>query len=206
MNSNFFLKHGRFKLPISCLVLFSIFYAPLQTQEISTSKNIYIGNFQSHESDSNTNIEKEILSRLTKKIQSSGFTPITATKANTNERIEEAKKANARFLLEGYYNKKSPDSNLNLYVQVYDPESGKLIDAYSITDEIFQSEGLQLDKEELKESDASIIEKLANKTAIILRSNPNKKRNASNLEQYASSSRLSEKLKPFLQTNLHQHR
>jgi outer membrane receptor protein involved in Fe transport len=192
------------KLILAFCIVFSLSYNSVilyAQQEISTSKNIYIGNFQSHESDSNTNIEKEILSRLTKKIQSSGFTPITATKANTNERIEEAKKANARFLLEGYYNKKSPDSNLNLYVQVYDPESGKLIDAYSITDEIFQSEGLQLDKEELKESDASIIEKLANKTAIILRSNPNKKRNASNLEQYASSSRLSEKLKPFLQTN-----
>ncbi|MBK9499103.1 MAG: hypothetical protein IPO06_06950 [Leptospiraceae bacterium] len=33
-----------------------------------------------------------------------------------------------------------------------------MIDAYSITDEIYQSEGLQLDKEELKESDQSIVE------------------------------------------------
>lgn len=51
-----------------------------------------------------------------------------------------------------------------------------MIDAYSITDEIYQSEGLQLDKEELKESDQSIVEKLANKTSLILRSNPNKKK------------------------------
>ena len=173
----------------------------LHAQQVTQSKTVYIGNFQPHESDRNSNIEKEIQSTLNKKIQGSGLNPVDSTKSTTSERLTEAKQANARFLLEGFYNKKNSDSNLNLYIQVYDPESGQMIDAYSITDEVFQSEGLQLDKEELKETDQSIIEKLANKTSLILRSNPNKKRNPGNLEQYASSSRLSEKLKPYLQTS-----
>jgi outer membrane receptor protein involved in Fe transport len=199
--SLFFLVASKLKIAILFIAIYFTSNIQLFSQNSTTSKNIYIGNFQPHESDPKQSIEKEILTRLSKKIQGSGFNPIITTKNTTSERLEEAKKANARFLLEGYYNKKNSDSNLNLYIQVYDPESGKLIDAYSITDEIFQSEGLQLDKEELKESDESIIEKLANKTMISLRSNPNKKRNSSNIEQYASSSRLSEKLKPFLRTN-----
>ncbi|MBK6605356.1 MAG: TonB-dependent receptor [Leptospiraceae bacterium] len=192
---------GKLRLALYLLGLIFFNSIVLHAQQVTPSKTVYIGNFQPHESDRNSNIEKEIQSTLNKKIQGSGLNPVDSTKSTTSERLTEAKQANARFLLEGFYNKKNSDSNLNLYIQVYDPESGQMIDAYSITDEIYQSEGLQLDKEELKESDQSIVEKLANKTSLILRSNPNKKKNPSNLEQYASSSRLSEKLKPYLQTN-----
>jgi len=192
---------GKLRLALYLFGLISFNSIVLHAQQVTPSKTVYIGSFQPHESDRNSNIEKEIQSTLNKKIQGSGLNPVDSTKSTTSERLTEAKQANARFLLEGFYNKKNSDSNLNLYIQVYDPESGQMIDAYSITDEVFQSEGLQLDKEELKESDQSIIEKLANKTSLILRSNPNKKKNPSNLEQYASSSRLSEKLKPYLQTN-----
>lgn len=190
---------------LSSLNLFLVFLysapAIAQTNSSKQSKIIYIGKFQANEAEPNSNIEKEIEKILSEKLRNSGYSPIFSKEIDTKSRLKEANEANARFLLEGYYSKRNADSNLNLYIQIFDPEKEKLIDAYSITDEIFQSEGIELDKEELKESNQSIIEKLANKTAISIRSNPNKKENRTNIEQYISSSKFSEKLKPYMESN-----
>ena len=185
---------------VGVVLFFTISQIQLYSQEV-VSKLVLIGKFQPQDSESSQNLENEIQSILLKKVQSSGFTALPSKGLSVSERISEAKQANARFLLEGFYNKKNPESNLNLYIQVYNPDTGQILDAYSITDEIFQSEGIELDKEELKENDKSIIEKLANKTVLILRSNPNKKENHSNIEQYVTSSKLSEKLKPYIKSN-----
>ncbi|HNE11686.1 MAG TPA: hypothetical protein PKV36_25850, partial [Leptospiraceae bacterium] len=158
-----------------------LFLLPVSAQETTQTNKVIIGKIQPYESETNQNLEKEIQSTLASKLQESKFLISNSTESTLPSRLKEAKMANARYLLEGFYNKKSNDSNLNLYIQIYDPQTERMIDAYSITDEVFQSEGLQLDKEELKENDKSIIEKLSKKTVIILRSNPNKKENSSNI-------------------------
>ncbi len=178
-----------------------LFLLPVSAQETTQTNKVIIGKIQPYESETNQNLEKEIQSTLASKLQESKFLISNSTESTLPSRLKEAKMANARYLLEGFYNKKSNDSNLNLYIQIYDPQTERMIDAYSITDEVFQSEGLQLDKEELKENDKSIIEKLSKKTVIILRSNPNKKENSSNIEQYLASSKLFNTLQPYIKSN-----
>ena len=165
-----------------------------------SQENIILSSFQPFESEKNPETEKEIHSILSEKIRNSGFTVQSPEGISLSERLAAAKQSKAYLLIEGFYSKKNPDSNLNLYIQLYNPETGKIIDAYSVTDEVFQSEGLNLDKEELRETDRTVISKLAAKTSFVLRSNPGRKENISNIEQYVNSSRLSEKLKPFMQT------
>lgn len=122
---------GKLRLVLYLFGLISFNSIVLHAQQVTPSKTVYIGSFQPHESERNSNIEKDIQLTLSKKIQGSGLNPVDSTKSTTSERLTEAKQANARFLLEGFYNKKNSDSNLNLYIQVYDPESGQMIDAYS---------------------------------------------------------------------------
>ena len=126
---------------VGVVLFFTISQIQLYSQEV-VSKLVLIGKFQPQDSESSQNLENEIQSILLKKVQSSGFTALQSKGLSVSERISEAKQANARFLLEGFYNKKNPESNLNLYIQVYNPDTGQILDAYSITDEIFQSEGI----------------------------------------------------------------
>ncbi|MBK8398795.1 MAG: TonB-dependent receptor [Leptospiraceae bacterium] len=171
----------------------------LIAQDKETVSNlIHISKFNPIESDKNLNTETEIEKILTKKTLESGFVTESGKGDTLQVRLKNAKQANARLLLEGFYNKRNSEANLNLYIQIYDPITEKIIDAYNITDEIFQSEGLKLDQEELKEADNTIIEKLAKKTILIIRSNPNKKESKTNIEQYLSSTKLAPTLNSFL--------
>ncbi|MCB1178707.1 MAG: TonB-dependent receptor, partial [Leptospiraceae bacterium] len=104
---------------------------------------------------------------------------------------------NARFLVEGHYFRNSNLSNLNLYLQIYDPDTKTLVDAFSINDDIYQLEDLELDKKELKEDDGARINKFLDKSIIHIISNPNKKENRENIELYALNTPIAERVIPF---------
>ena len=150
---------------------------------------------------SNPSIEKLLQEKITVELQNSGFTVNNLSSKNIDTNLELAAKTENSFYINLAYTKESNDSNVNIYVQVYDPTKKQIIDAYSITDEIFQTEGLQLDKNELKESDLSRITKIAKRIPVILRSNPNKKENRSNIDYYLTNKELTQKLKKYLSSD-----
>ncbi|MDX1959584.1 MAG: TonB-dependent receptor [Leptospiraceae bacterium] len=190
--SNFFRI---FFLTLTFSFSFSIF-----AQLTPNSRKVLISNFQSMDGKQNSATEKIIQEKMQKKLAESGYEVSQSTGNTIASRLNFAKENNVKFLLEGYYEKKSPESNLNLFVQVYDPNTGKIIDAYSVTDDIYESEGLKLDPKEILEPDESRAEKLSNKISLILRSNPNKKENRSNIESYILP-RLVDKTKTYLPSN-----
>ena len=87
----------------------------------------------------------------------SGMKHEKAQGSTLKERLDYAKRN------EGYY-RKSEDGTLNIYGQIYDPQSGRLIDAFNRTYDFPELGALKLDRKEMGSSDQKIIEEFSQKT------------------------------------------
>ncbi|MCB1192021.1 MAG: TonB-dependent receptor [Leptospiraceae bacterium] len=159
------------------------------------NKKVLISQFRPHGSQSDNGVSEKIQNKLINGFSGIGYDTHKSNATNFSEGMSDAKNASAGYFVDGYYKRSAKNNNLNIYVQVYNPETGNLIDAYNVTDYDTQVEGVQLelDKEELKESDEERINKLNQKLENLLRSNPNKKENWTNIDEYAILSGLDSK-------------
>lgn len=173
----------------------------LNSEEKNLSHKISLSEFKNHDSESNPAIEKEIMESLENKLRGTGYSSIHTKGNSLDERIASAKTTGSLFHIEGFYDFHGVGGNLNVYMQVYDPDTGSIIDAYTVNDEIYQLDGIKLDSQELKKTNQERIEKISDRTLHLIRSNPNKRENRENLEQYGLSSRIGYKIKDKIGSN-----
>jgi iron complex outermembrane receptor protein len=184
------------KLTITLMFLFlvskSIF--PQDTKTEATSKLVNISEFIPLNSNySNPKLEQQIFENLVSEFSSKKLTGVRGSGSSLSNRISQARDNNALFLIEGFYEKQNDSSILNIYAQVYDPTSGNVIDAFNITDEIFQSKELNISAADLSEPDAQRIQKFSKKLVQLLRANTRRKENRENIEQYILNSKINTK-------------
>ncbi|MCC6274659.1 MAG: TonB-dependent receptor, partial [Leptospiraceae bacterium] len=84
--------------------------------------------------------------------------------------------------------KKNENGNLNLYGQIYNPDTGYLIDAINLTDEIAGVEDLIMAKDEMKSSSEKTIRDFSRKLFLRVKSNPKKIERRENIEEYVLNS------------------
>ncbi|MCB1178323.1 MAG: TonB-dependent receptor, partial [Leptospiraceae bacterium] len=166
-----------------------------------TSNIILISDFSTKDTGQDTNISARITDELTKSLKDRKMIVQKAKSNNLDKRLNEAKSQGARFLVEGNYYRDPNLTNLNLYLQIYDPETRLLVDAFSINDDIYKLEDLKLDRAELKANDEERIKNFAEKSAIHIVSNPQKKEKRENLEQYALKTPEGEKFRPYTRSD-----
>lgn len=99
--------------------------------------------------------------------------------------LEEGRIKKAKFLVRGYYKK---DKNLSIYSQILNIDTGKIIDAINVSDEIQGLENLALPEEEMNEKDSNRISDFSRKLIIRLRSNPERNENRGNVDEYILNS------------------
>jgi len=165
-----------------------------QTKEGSLSKVVVLGDFNPYKSEKNPAIENQIKESMKSNLESNKF-QVTVASGSLQDNMNYAKQKDAAFLIEGFYTSGTETKNLSVFIQIYNPNTGYMIDAISIVDELDIVDGVQLDAKELKEKDETIIQKIANKTSNSIRSNNNRKENRENINQNAIANGITEKNK-----------
>ena len=134
-------------------------------------------------------------------LQKSNLQISQATASSLDTRLSEAKDRNFSYLVEGFYKKNQSSGNLNLYLQIYDPSTGYIIDAYNVTDELIDQENLVLDPIEVKEEDDKRIDRLVKKLETMVTLNKKKKENRENINDYIVNSSISQNRNFRIQTD-----
>ena len=120
-------------------LIFAILVIFCQNEIVAEKKHkgkIFIGNFSSYKSQSIPEMQSKIYSEFERFFLKKG---IQIEKLGDYESIEsefQKVKGQDAVIIAGYY-KKIKDQNLSVYGQVYNPDSGYLIDALNITFELF---------------------------------------------------------------------
>jgi iron complex outermembrane receptor protein len=185
---------------IAFIQIFLVEYSPFSAQELKKSNLILVAEFSPTEGEANLSMGQELQSEFLRKISNSGFQAQKSTRATLSSRLEEARSLNALYLVEGNYERSSLTSNLNLYLQIFDPDSGQLVDAYSLNDDVYSIEGLKLDPNELKEDDKIRIQKFSTKGTLNIKTNPTKKERRDNIDQYIAGTKFGSKFKPYIRS------
>ena len=147
----------------------------------SPKSRVYIGNFQPYKSSADNALAEKISDEVIKNFKSKG---IEAKKFGQYSSVPEAlakiKTEEGAIFLSGYY-KKNKDENLEIFAQVYNPESGFVIDALNVTEEVSGLTGIKLPDEETKETDNLVISKFATKIVILMKINSARKERSENI-------------------------
>ena len=102
----------------------------------SKDRLIFLSTFDPFESDKNQQIETSIVESLRSVLEEKKFKVVIVSGNTWERKLAEAKDKGGFLYVDGFYTKKSRDSNLNIYIQIYNPETGFVIDAINLTDEI----------------------------------------------------------------------
>ncbi|MEQ8351821.1 MAG: TonB-dependent receptor plug domain-containing protein [Leptospiraceae bacterium] len=155
--------------------------------EVSPDKTVLIGPFSPYGNGKNLQLQTDLRTKIRLGLEKDGYTVIFARTRTLEGAMAEACQSNAAFLVSGYY--RTGKINLELFGQIYDPDTGYVIDAVNVTDNLERLddleglEGLKLDESELSESVEERMEELSRKIAIRIRSNPQKKERRFNIDE-----------------------
>jgi len=174
--------------------IFFIINFLLLAQETNEKRTLVaIVDFSALEETDNPNYRQLIKEKLKKRLQEKNYEIIELSEKNLQQNLQKSRTLKAHVLVTGFYKKKDNQSNLIIYGQVYDPETGFVIDAYNSIDYLEQLKELNLDKGELLEADEERVEKFTKKFISKIQANPDKKTNSNEIETYITSFGLDKK-------------
>ncbi|MCB1303778.1 MAG: TonB-dependent receptor [Leptospiraceae bacterium] len=150
-----------------------------------SAKTIMLARFQPYQSGSAPEIDAAVRQAMQRFLEAAGYRVVRSGSLTLQGAIEDARGSGADFVLSGYYRR--GQINLELFGQIYDPETGRVIDAINVSDNLdrLELEGVgrvEIDRSELKEPDSDRIEEFARKMAIRVRSNPHKQERRFNID------------------------
>ena len=189
-------------------------YAPLAfidpVESSPGSGVVMIAEFRAYQSEPQAEIQAQILTQLKQSFADADFTVLVTQRADLQGQLADARAAGAQFLITGAYRpargtspeNRTPAStrqqiaNLQLFGEIYNPETGYLIDAHSLTDLFEQGlldsadvDTIQLDPTEIREADDVRIKKFADRLARNVRANPQARERRENVDEYTQGTR-----------------
>jgi outer membrane receptor protein involved in Fe transport len=186
-----FRKKNVLNLMLFAILMLSFTSKVILGQALSSEKKISLSKFSEFKSNSNLPLQNKIFAQLKTKLSTSGFLVKEGIGQDLNARLNSAKKDGASFHIEGFF-KRDANDNLSIYIQIYNPETGFVIDAVNQSYDYSELEGITLNKEEMKVSDDSVLASVEKKLDTRLRTNPNRKERRENIDESILSTPLAE--------------
>ena len=171
---------------IAIFIFLSVTIFPQETQ--NKSKTIYLTHFNPYKSQKSDAIANKIFLNLEESFKANGF-DIKESKSDLKTTLAIAKGNGAKFVVDGYY-KLYESEGVNIYSQIYNPDTGYMIDALNVTDELSGIEGVTLDPNETKKTADSSIDELKKKIAIRVRTNTKRTERRENINDAITSTTL----------------
>ncbi len=173
---------------VACTVLFAIIpcLSHLDAEQ-PAGRTVLIGPFNSYKSETDLQLQTDIRSAIEAKLSENGYRVIFARTRTPEAALQEARESDADFVVSGFYRKGT--INLEIFGQIYDPGTGYVIDAVNVSDNLERLQdveglgNLQLDRDELAESNQERISEFSRKVSIRIRSNPGKQERRFNIDE-----------------------
>ncbi len=124
--------------------------------------------FEPFESAKNPELEKQIKTQIKKELQNFAIEEIDQT---GQPALQESKKRGAKLHVGGYY-KKTPNSPLEIYIQIYSVDREVVIDAVSSGTSFELDSKIKFDEKELQKLDEDRIQETTRKLATQIKLNP----------------------------------
>ncbi|HNM04857.1 MAG TPA: TonB-dependent receptor plug domain-containing protein [Leptospiraceae bacterium] len=152
-----------------------------QDQKSVQQKLLVINSYLPHRSGKQDSVAGEIQSSLKKELEQHGYEVAVISEPRASG-LQTARQMNAAFYAEGYF-RSSSNGNLSIFTQIYNPDTGNIIDAVSVSDEAEAVDGLKLDENENKIPKEKTISEHTKKTSIRLRTNSKRSERRENIEE-----------------------
>ncbi len=157
-----------------CLCLFSS-NLELASEEQNPKNRINLGFFLPYNSGKDNELEKNLSEKLKLELESKSFS-VNFSRNLRNINLKNAKENEDEFYIEGYYKKNPNTKTITLYAQIYNPETGNIIDAVFESNNI--NDKLGFESEEIKDrkiiSEEKTISNFINRIIISIQSNPSR--------------------------------
>lgn len=174
------------------VILFLLLSSTLYSNP-NSGKKAYILSFLPFQSKTNLAIAEKTRAKVKTEFIKQGFEVLVLSEKESLADALELAKSEDTIIISGYY-KKDPNSQLNLYGQIYSSKSGYVIDAISITNLLSEWKGLNLPKEEFSEDDDTIIDKFVNRLLFRIKLNPKLKVYSENINDHLVQTELGKEL------------
>ncbi|MBK8394843.1 MAG: TonB-dependent receptor [Leptospiraceae bacterium] len=169
--------------------IFAIFTYSIFSQETHiNSKIIYLNHFSPYKSQKSDAIEKKIFKKLEEGFLTNGF-EVKESNTNLKSILINAKQGGGKFVIDGYY-KSTENGGINIYSQIYNPDTGYMIDALNVTDELSGIEGITLDPNESRKTNDASIEEFSKKINIRIRTNHKRTERRENINEAITTTPL----------------
>lgn len=172
------------------IFLFSILFSIVPVSESLSAETIIIGGFQSRATNE-PQIESSIRSALRQEMEGAGLSVKMLGDMRPSTISAESLEGSHLFV-SGYYSR-SVNGVLNVYVQIYHPESGEVIDAFNrvdVAERVDEYADIDLPADEIKVPDAEVIDTVARRVAIQVRVNASRRVKRENLDRYIRTNDL----------------
>jgi outer membrane receptor for ferrienterochelin and colicins len=163
--------------------LCQVFVVNVFSQEVEQKRLVVLGPITPHKTLQNKKVEEQSFYLLDNALKEKSYAIQDHRNKSLEESMSHAKSVQAGYVVAGYYSKKSDSHNLEIYLQIYDAKTGSLIDMVSVSQNMKELEGIELDREELKETDEEVISQAVQKSVIKILSNPEKKERRETIDQ-----------------------
>lgn len=163
---------------------------PIGVFSQSRKKLIVMGEFQPF-NKTEKNISSSIQTELLKFLSKDNFEIQVIAHNSIESNIALAKKMNAVLYISGYYTR-SKYGNLEIYSQMYNVNTAKMVDAYSVSDEALQVEGLNINDADLKQDDSEILNRFTKRLSLKIQINPDAQEKTQEIIEHLSTTKISE--------------
>ncbi|MCB1142122.1 MAG: TonB-dependent receptor [Leptospiraceae bacterium] len=150
------------------LIIFSIEIFP----EANTKK-VLLGSFRSLESRESKEIEELLNTELESILSKNGFS-VQSNPGTLSQNLNFSKSNQFHYYIEGYYKRKPEEKNLSLYIQIYNPKEGTMIDALRNSNDLVETLGEEYSDigKKFHEPESEVIEEISKMTLFSIVSNP----------------------------------
>ncbi len=168
---------------IVLILLVNIFSVKIYPNPESQTKTVLIGPFKVFKSTKEPNIEEKIQNSIKDELIKKNYQIEVTDSIDREKNLKQAQKNGYWNYVEGYY-QRNENGNLEIFIQIYNPETGNLMDVISISDRFSEIEDIKLDPNEIKRPDEIAIKDATQKAVIRIRSNVNRKTNFENISNF----------------------
>ncbi|HNJ34376.1 MAG TPA: TonB-dependent receptor plug domain-containing protein, partial [Leptospiraceae bacterium] len=153
---------------------------------------VVVVEFQPFDCPPNPGLARDLRTAVSGKLTGSGVVVEEAPSAVLNDALAQARQRKAAFVIHGYYNVSG--GSVNIYGQIYNPETGVVIDALNAVDESRQIEGLVLPEDETRTPTPRRIEDFSIRLANRILSNPRRTERRDSINEAILSQRIGKEI------------
>ncbi|NCN08268.1 MAG: TonB-dependent receptor [Leptospira sp.] len=170
-------------LRIICISIISLILNFSLSAE-SNQQKVTISKFKILKGDISKEFDEKFYNSIISKLNKNKFDVNLIQDSTIENALRVSKENQSNYLISGYI---SSAQSLEVYAQIYDPDTSIIIDAFNISDTIEGIESLDLNLNDIKKTQSDLIKEFSDKITVRLRSNSKKSIRSQNVQEFVTN-------------------